>query len=248
MTGGASSGASRQPEIHVVAPEVWAATVADRWAERLRERPTLRMCLPTGSTPLPLYAEIATRPVAWTTAEVLLLDEWVGLPPGEPGGCDATLRRSLLDRIDLPEGRYRAIDADADDLRAECAAVDAWLDRGLDLAIVGLGTNGHIGMNEPGSDPASRTHVLELADDTRSAARRYFGDRAQPTHGVTVGLADLLRAQEVWVLVTGQHKAGVARECLLGAVRPAYPGSLLRDHPRCRWWLDEPAAARLPGF
>lgn len=235
-------------DVRVLPVDSWAAAVADAWTERLQANPRLRMCLPTGSTPLPLYERMVERPVSWARAEVLLLDEWVGVPPDEPGRCDTTLRRTLLDHVDIAAGGYRSIDADAVDLAAECAAVDAWLDGGLDLAILGVGTNGHVGMNEPGSALSERTHEVELAPATVQSAVRYFGDRARPTHGVTVGLRDLLRAEHVWVIVTGGQKARTVRDCVIGPVQLEVPGSLLRNHPRCVWWLDEAAAGGLPGM
>ena len=235
-------------EVRVLPAGGWAGAVAAAWAGLLGERPDLRMCLATGETPLPVYAEVTARPVSWARASVLLLDEFGGLPPGEPGGCDATLRRALVDRVDLAPGGYRPIDTAAGDLGAECRAVDAWLDGGLDLALLGLGRNGHLGMNEPGAEPDARTRRVELAGATVEAAARYLGDHHRPSWGVTVGLADLVAAERVWVLVTGEHKADVVRACLEDRPTPALPASGLRGHPGCTWWLDEAAAARLrPG-
>ena len=223
----------------------WAATVGAAWAGLLGGRPDLRMCLATGRTPLPVYADLRRRPVSWERASVLLLDEFGGLPPGEPGGCDATLRRALVDRVDLAPGGYRSIDTAAGDLDAECRAVDAWLDGGLGLAVLGLGGNGHLGMNEPGSPVTARTRRVELAAATAEAAARYFGDRRPPGWGVTVGLADLVAAEQVWVLVTGSSKADTVRACLEEPPAASRPASALQGHPRCTWWLDEAAASRL---
>jgi glucosamine-6-phosphate deaminase len=232
-------------DVRVLPAGGWAGAVAAAWAGLLGERPDLRMCLATGQTPLPVYAEVAAGPVSWARASVLLLDEYGGLPPGEPGGCDATLRRALVDRVDLAPGGYRPIDTAATDLGAECRAVDAWLDGGLDLALLGLGRNGHLGMNEPGAGVDARTRRVELAGATVAAAARYLGGRHRPSWGVTVGLADLVAAERVWVLVTGEHKADVVRACLDHPPAPSLPASLLRDHPGCTWWLDEAAASRL---
>jgi 6-phosphogluconolactonase/glucosamine-6-phosphate isomerase/deaminase len=231
-------------QFKVLEPGEWAGAVAGAWAGLLGERPGLRMCLATGATPLPVYAELRARPVSWARAAVLLLDEFGGLPPGEPGGCDATLRRELVDRVDLAPGGYRPIDPGAADLAAECKAVDAWLDAGLDLAVLGLGGNGHVGMNEPGTSATARTHRVELADTTVEAAAGYLDGR-RPGWGVTVGLADLLAAGRVWMLVTGEAKAEVVRACLEDRPDPSLPASLLQGHPACTWWLDEPAASRL---
>jgi glucosamine-6-phosphate deaminase len=232
-------------DLRVLPARDWAGTVAAAWAELLTGRPALRMCLATGATPLPVYAEVAARPLSWAQASVLLLDEFGGLPADEPGGCDATLRRALVDRVDLAPGGYRSIDTAAGDLDAECRAVDRWLDGGLDLALLGLGGNGHLGMNEPGASADARTRRVELAAATVAAAARYLGDRHRPGWGVTVGLADLVAAERVWVLVTGEDKAEVVRACLEGRPTPSLPASVLRGHPRCTWWLDEAAASRL---
>lgn len=230
-------------DVRVLPSAGWAAAVADAWQEHLVTRPALRMCLPTGSTPTPLYEAMGRRTVTWAGTEVVLLDEWGAIPRDEPGSCDATLRRELLDHVDLPSASYRAIDAWADDLDAECAAVDRVLDGGLHLAVLGIGVNGHLGMNEPGSAVGDRTRRIDLAPETREGAERYFAGRiAPPTWGVTVGLRDLLAADEVWVLATGERKAGVVQASLHGPVTPDVPASLLRHHPRVVWWLDEAAA------
>jgi glucosamine-6-phosphate deaminase len=222
----------------------WVERVADSLLERLSARPSLRMCLATGSTPLPVYERVTAAPDAFSTASILLLDEFGGLPADEPERCDAVLRRVLVDHVEL--GDYRKIDLDAGDLDAECAAIDEWIDRGgLDLAVLGLGVNGHLGMNEPGSPPDGRTARVDLAASTIEGAQRYFSGRHRPTWGVTVGLGDLLRAGEVWVLATGPTKADIVARSLQGRAGPDVPASLLQDHPNCTWWLDPPAAASL---
>ena len=224
--------------------ERWVEEVADALLERLSARPALRMCLATGSTPLPVYERLTATPAAFTAASVLLLDEFGGLPADEPERCDALLRRVLVDQVQPAD--YRTIAVDADDLDAECAAIDQWIDRGgLDLAVLGLGVNGHLGMNEPGSDSAGRTARVELATSTIEGAQRYFSGRHRPTWGVTVGLGDLLRAGEVWVLAAGSTKADIVARSLQGQVGADVPASLLQDHPNCTWWLDPPAALNL---
>ncbi len=224
--------------------ERWVERVAAAVLERLSARPALRMCLATGSTPLPVYERVASAHGAFANASVLLLDEFGGLPATEPERCDAVLRRVLVDHVEPAD--YRTIDVDADDLDSECSAIDQWIDRGgLDLAILGLGVNGHLGMNEPGSDADGRTARVELATSTIEGAQRYFAGRHRPTWGVTVGLRDLLRAGEVWVLAAGPTKAEIVARSLQGAAGADVPASLLQDHPNCTWWLDPPAATNL---
>ena len=149
-------------------------------------------------------------------------------------GCRPTSRRRATACSDesfvdaAAPGEYRTIDTAAADLEAECAAIDAWIDAGpdgrLDLAVLGLGVNGHIGMNEPGSPADGRTARLDLAPTTIAGARRYFAGRVEPTWGVTVGLGDLLAAREVWVLATGAGKAEIVGAATLGQVHDRRPG------------------------
>jgi glucosamine-6-phosphate deaminase len=226
------------------AREDWVEHVTDALLERLSARPALRICLATGSTPLPVYERLTASPAEFAAASVLLLDEFGGLPADEPESCDAVLRRVLVDHVEPAD--YRTIDVDADDLDAECAAIDRWIDRGgLDLAVLGLGVNGHLGMNEPGSDPDGRTACVELARSTIEGAQRYFAGRHRPTWGVTVGLRDLLRAGEVWVLAAGPTKADIVARSLRGPAGVDVPASLLQHHPNCTWWLDPTAATNL---
>jgi glucosamine-6-phosphate deaminase len=228
-------------KVRVAPAREWADAVATAWREWLAARPNARMCLATGSTPIPVYECLAADAgPTWASTSVLLLDEFGGLPPGEPESCDAVLRRSLIDHVH--PAHYRAIDPNAAHLAAELAAIDTWLDGGLDLAVLGLGPNGHVGMNEPGSSVDARTSRVELAPTTVAGAQRYFAGRCSPTWGVTVGPRDLLAAREVWVLATGTAKASIVRPCIEGPVTTDVPASLLQRHANCTWWLDEPAA------
>lgn len=240
---------ARMSVLRIVRPagDLWADAVAARWIDRLAQLQTSRMCLATGSTPLPIYQRVARSPQAFSAASVLLLDEFGDLPPGEPASCDRVLRRHLVEPARPAD--YRPIRVDQTsvaDLAAECTAVDSWIDAGpgglLDLAVLGLGLNGHVGMNEPGAPVDGRTARVDLAPTTRDGAQRYFEGRADPTWGVTVGLADLLGAREVWVLATGRAKAAVVERALEGPVTPDLPASLLQHHPNCTWWLDESSA------
>lgn len=223
-----------------VAGTTWADDVAAAWLGLLAADPSLRMCLATGSTPLPVYERMAHAPGAFADSAILLLDEFGGLPPGDPASCDAVLRSSLVDAVAPAD--YRTIDTAAADV--ECPAIDSWIDGGggIDLAILGLGRNGHVGMNEPGAPIDGRTARVALAASTIDGAQRYFEGRARPTWGVTVGLRDLLAAGEVWVLATGEDKAAIVARSADGPVTPDVPASLLQHHPNCTWWLDHAAA------
>ena len=236
------------PRVEILPPDEWAPTVAAWFAVRLAERPTLRVCLPTGDTPAPLYAELVAAEwrgeASFASATVILLDEWVGLPPDDPARCDARIAGELIDQLIEPP-RFVPIDVDGPDPEAAAAAHDAEIAPGLDLAVVGLGANGHVGFNEPGSFPDDGTRLVRLAVSSREAAAERYGATLVPTAGITVGLARLLEARECWLLVTGPHKAAILRRALEGPEDPDCPASYLRRHPRLIVFADEAAAALL---
>lgn len=236
--------------VEVVPAPAWADRVAGLLADRLAATPDLVVCLPTGTTPTPLYERLpfvlAERGVSAGRATVVVLDDYLGLPPGHPARCEAVLRRSVLERLVPSPAGFIAFDVDAVDPGAACAAFDAAVAAagGLDLVVLGLGRNGHVGMNEPGSAPDAPTRVVELAPSTREAARGYGMD-PPPTHGVTLGMAGILAAREVWLLATGSEKAEILAAAVDGPVTADVPGSLLRAHPRLLVMADADAGARL---
>ena len=237
--------------LDVVPAAAWADRVAAELADRLAARPRLRLVLPTGDTPAPAYARLVTMAlegtVSFAGAEVILLDEYVGLPPGHPARCDARLRRELLDRLPAPPRAFHAIAVDELDAADAAVAHDAVAARGVDLAVLGLGANGHVGLNEPGSRPDATTRVVRLAASSRRAAAERYGGDPPPSAGVTLGLDRLLAASEAWLLVTGAGKARVLARALEAPDGPDCPASYLRRHPALRVIADEPAAAGLRG-
>ncbi len=195
---------------------------------------------------MPIYERLpgALQALGTTMARctLVLLDEYLGLPAGDPIRCDSQLRRQLIDRLDRRPARFLAFDVDGGDAAAACRSFDAEIGAlgGLDLVILGLGMNGHVGMNEPGTSADAPTRVIELAPSTMEAARSY-GAEPPPTHGVTLGMAEILAAREVWLLARGPRKADILEAVLDGPVTPNVPASLLRGHPGLRVIADDDA-------
>jgi len=230
------------------APDAWADRVAALLMARLAERPALRLCLPTGLTPMPVYdrlsAAVARGEASFAHAEVFLLDEFGGVPPEDPGRCDQMLVRAFVSRVDLGSGRFHrfALDGDVD---AECRRYETLIGAGCDLALLGIGTNGHVGMNEPGSSADTLTRRVDLAPSTIEASARYFGrSTGLPTWGVTLGLGTLRRSREVWVLASGEGKASIVAETLRRPASPDIPATLLRDHAAALLIADDAAGSR----
>jgi len=225
----------------------WADHVAALVIRRVTATPALRLVLPTGLTPAPIYDRLADASargvVSFAQVEVFLLDEFGGVAPDDPGRCDQMLTRMFVSRVDLPPGRFHRFTLDGD-VAFECQRYEALVSTGCDLALLGIGTNGHLGMNEPGSGPDSLTRRVDLAASTVAASARYFGrDTDLPTWGVTLGLGTLGRSREVWILASGPGKAAIVRDTLRAPMTPDVPSTLLRDHPGARLIADEEAAA-----
>lgn len=235
--------------LEVIPAAAWADHVAGLLAGRLVAQPDLVVCLPTGSTPRPVYerlpAALRDRHTTAGRATIVVLDEYLGLPAGHPARCALVLRRAVVERIDPPSAAFVAFDVDGPDPAAACRSYDVAVASagGLDLVILGLGRNGHVGMNEPGSAVDEGTRVVELAESTRLAARGYGAD-PPPTHGVTLGMAGIWAAREIWLLARGTGKATIVAQVLAGPVTPEVPASLLLAHPGLRIILDDVAAGR----
>jgi glucosamine-6-phosphate deaminase len=227
-------------EVHPAAD--WADAVAAELTDRLRAQPRLRLCLPTGETPVPLYAALSRSadPDLWSQATVVVLDDYVGLAPDDPASAGPRLRREVIDRV--RPATFIEVDHSGD-LEAAVRRLDEAA-QGLDIAIVGLGLNGHIGFNEPGSTDDLPTRVVDLHPRSREAARGY-GTTGSPERGITIGLARLREAGELWLLVTGERKAQILRAALEGPQTPEVPASYLRRHPSLRVMADEAAASLL---
>jgi glucosamine-6-phosphate deaminase len=215
---------------------------------RLIARPAARLLLPTGRTPGVMYEALRAHARAGTlpsgAATVLQLDEYAGLAPEDPRSFAAQLREQL-DGVALRE--LRTLDGAAPDLGAEAERHAAALDEApVDLAVLGLGRDGHVAFDEPPARLASGVLCVRLTEETRADAAAAFGGAGNvPEQALTTGLGNLYRARELLLLVTGEAKAEALRAMLEGPAGPACPASLLRDHPRLTLICDRAAAARL---
>jgi glucosamine-6-phosphate deaminase len=205
------------------------------------------MCLPSGLTPNPLYAEMVASvlkgQVSFARASIWVLDEFGGVPRDDPGRCVNMLRRNLVSEIDLPAEGFHFLEPEDPDIDEQCRRFEPR--DGFELVLLGLGTNGHLGMNEPGSSADSPTRRVELHASTIEGSARYFSHGRLPDWGVTVGLDAIGRASEVWLLASGESKAEIARRTVRGKISDEVPASLLRRHPNCSLFVDMAAASLL---
>lgn len=226
---------------------------ADQVTSLLHRKPDAVLGLATGSSPLPVYDELARRwaagEVSFGRARAFTLDEYVGLPEDHPERYRNVIDRELAGRVDLDPSRVAGPDGLAEDVPAACAAYERAITEagGVDLQLLGIGTDGHIGFNEPGSSLASRTRIKTLTRQTRLDNARFFdGDLdAVPTHCLTQGLATIMAARHVVLVATGAGKAQAVHQLAEGPVSAMWPASVLQHHPHVSVLVDEAAAGRL---
>lgn len=228
-----------------------AALAADAIEDLLRSKPDAVLGLATGSSPLPVYEELARRHrdgLDFSRARAFTLDEYVGLPAGHPGSYREVIRREFTGRVNIVPDNVHGPDGDAADVPAACRAFEDAIRAagGVDLQLLGLGTDGHIGFNEPGSSLASRTRIKTLVEQTRRDNARFFTNLAEvPHHVLTQGLGTILEARHVILLATGAQKAQAVRDMAEGPVAALCPASVLQLHPHVTVLLDEAAASSL---
>jgi len=230
-----------------------AGLAADAVGALLDRKPDAVLGLATGSSPLPIYDELANRCAAadmtFRQARGFTLDEYVGLPADHPERYRTVIDTVFVDRVDFAPGAVSGPDGLAEDIPGACAAYEqAIADAGgVDLQILGIGTDGHIGFNEPGSSLSSRTRIKTLTRQTRIDNARFFGDDldAVPTHCLTQGLGTIMSARHVVLMALGRNKAEAVHHLVEGPVSAMWPATILQHHPHVTVLLDDAAARRL---
>jgi glucosamine-6-phosphate deaminase len=208
--------------------------------------------LATGSSPLPAYVELIRRHrvdgLSFANASAFLLDEYVGLSPDHPQRYRSVIERDFTGLIDIPAAAVGSLDGNATDIPAECAAYEATIVAagGIDVQFLGIGSDGHLAFNEPGSSLASRTRVKTLTSRTRQDNARFFSELDEvPHHVLTQGLATILAARHLLLLACGEAKSNAIRDAVEGPISAMCPASILQLHPHATVLIDEQAASRL---
>jgi glucosamine-6-phosphate deaminase len=209
--------------------------------------------LPTGRTPIPFYREMVRLHGAgradFSGATTFNVDEFLGLSGSDPRSYRAFMHHHLFDHVNLLPRRIHFLDGRARDVTRECLRYERAIDRagGIDLQILGLGANGHIGFNEPARALVARTHCTRLRAATRRANAALFGGRLAdvPHEALSMGMATILHAKRIVLLATGASKAGCVARMIEGPVTPKVPASFLQLHRHAEVWLDRGAAGAL---
>jgi glucosamine-6-phosphate deaminase len=222
-------------------------------AKLVRSKPDCVLGLATGSTPIPTYRELVRMHredgLDFSKVTTFNLDEYVGLPPEHAQSYHAFMDEHFFSHVNVPRARIHIPDGMAADIPAECARYEASIRAagGIDLQILGIGTDGHIGFNEPTSSLASRTRIKTLTEQTRADNARFFdGDLAQvPFHCITMGVGTIMESRQVLMLAFGANKANAIAEAVEGPITSMNPATVLQMHPVAKCIIDEPAAAAL---
>jgi glucosamine-6-phosphate deaminase len=236
-------------------PRAAARALAADVARSIARTPALVLGLPTGRTPIPLYRELTAlcraRQIDFSRAATFNLDEFLGIPADDPRSYRAFMQRHLFDHVNLPVRRIHFLNGATRNVAGECARYEQAIRRagGIDLQILGLGANGHIGFNEPGRALIARTHMTRLTAATRAANATLFGGsaRAVPRDALSMGMVTILHARRVVMLATGAAKARCVERLVNGPLTTWLPASFLQMHRNVEVWLDRAAAERLPG-
>lgn len=240
-------------EIIITETPAGAAVIGARMIrDLLREKPTAVLGLATGSTPLGLYRELARMHredgLTFAGTTTFNLDEYVGLSPDHPASYRRFMQENFFAQVDIPADRVHLPDGMAGDIAASCERYEAAIREagGIDLQVLGLGHDGHIGFNEPTSSLASRTRLKTLTRETMAANQRFFGPgKPVPQHVITMGIGTIMDARSCLLLAFGEGKAEAVADMVEGPVAAMCPATALQMHPRAIVVVDEAAAQRL---
>lgn len=217
-------------------------------AAQLISKPNSVLGLATGSTPIPTYQALISLykagVVDFSSASSFNLDEYVGLPAGHPCSYHSFMREHLFDHVNMPADHIHIPDGNAADPQTECARYDQAITAagGIDMQVLGIGRNGHIGFNEPADDFTYGTHVVTLAADTIEANARFFKSADEvPRQAVSMGIGNIMAAKCVVLVATGENKAKAVYDTIRGPITPRVPASVLQLHPCCVILTDREA-------
>src|SRR5215212_7710847 len=231
--------------------EAMSAAAADAVARRVGEDPSSVLLLPTGTTPLGMYRRLVDMyrlgEVTFSEATFFNLDEYLGLVPDHPASYHVYMKEHFYGLIDADPARIFVPDGGAPDPNAECERYEAAIREsgGIDVCVLGIGRNGHIGFNEPGAPFGSRTRVVTLSESTRLVNASDFEANRAPERAITVGMATISEAREVLLLASGTNKAGAIAAALEGEASESMPASMLKHHQSAVLFLDADAASDL---
>ena len=231
--------------------EEMSRRAAEIVAEQVKKRPDGLISFPGGDTPLGMvhvFADMVNEgKVDISRTHYVSLDEWVGLSGEDEGSCGLFNQQNLLSRLQHPFAGTHIINGAAENIESERVALNDYISQygPLDVSVLGIGMNGHLGFNENGVDFDLDAHIIPLSETTLKVMTKYFGEKFHPTHGISQGIRQIMVAKTVILIANGAHKAEILKKAVHGPVTNEVPASVLQNHPNCYVVADEAAAALL---
>jgi glucosamine-6-phosphate isomerase len=222
---------------------------ADLINDYITRKPASLVCIASGHTPVGVFQnlikDVQSKKLDISQCTFLSLDEWVGIDPGDTGSCLSMLKKDFFDPLNIPDSQTEYFNVLAPDLEKECDRINLLIDKngGLDIMLVGVGTNGHIGMNEPGTSFASYAHVGELAEETKTVGQKYFSKQTILSKGMTLGLKHLQEAKLPIVMANGEKKAAIMEKAFNQKPNEQIPVTIVQLIQQGFVMMDEEAAS-----
>jgi len=239
-------------DIHTFADyEELSSHTARAAAQQVKDKPDSVICLASGDTPLRAYKlftqQLISQNIDYSKCTIIGLDEWVGIQPANTGSCHYFLQQNVLQPLNLKASQYRLFNGLAADLESECKSMDDFIRKrgGIDLMIVGLGMNGHIGFNEPGVSFDLYSHVIDLDEKTTQVGQKYFSETTSLRQGITLGMKHFIESRKVLLVVNGEKKASILQQTVEDEISTLVPASRIRQHKNGHIMLDRAAAMHL---
>jgi glucosamine-6-phosphate isomerase len=225
--------------------------VADLINDTIKAKPNALVCIASGHTPVGVFKclaeDINAGKLDVSRVTFVSLDEWLGIDPSDPGSCISMLRRDFFDHVKLRKEQIELFDINSSDPQAECERINKLIAKagGLDVMLVGIGLNGHIGMNEPGTSFDTYAHTSDLAEETKTSGQKYFSKPTTLSKGITLGLRHFTECKLPIVMANGEKKAAIISKVLASKSTEEIPATIVHNIPQALVMVDEAAIGKL---
>jgi glucosamine-6-phosphate isomerase len=230
---------------------VLSASVADEITQLLKHKRNAVLCFPSGESPLGLFEVLIERHkqkiIDFSSCTFIGLDEWVGMDQYDQGSCQEYIYNWFFNPLELRPDQIHFFDAKSLHLEEECRRIDDIVKRlgGIDIMVLGIGMNGHLGLNEPGVNASLYSHVVEVDGITKVVGQKYFPKQTALHQGITLGIKHIMESRRVIIIANGTRKADIIQKALEGEITNLVPCSLARNHVNAAVYLDREAAQKL---
>lgn len=212
-------------------------------AEQIKKKPDSVFCFPTGATPLGMYRELIKMSLDFSEVTSFNLDEYIGLGKHDKESYNYYMFHNFFNHINIRKENINLLDGKSKDINKECKEYEAKIKKkGIDVLFLGVGVNGHVGMNEPGTSFSSETHVVDISEETKKRNSKYFGDKEMPSRAITIGIKTIMSAKRIVLLASGKEKAKIISSLIKEEVNYELPVSVLKMHTNTTLIVDEESA------